>query len=116
MIDTGEPSLEVDETKNKKRTAMTWMQCLKRAFKIDIDICEVCKGPAKVIACITDPVTINKILNHLQLKQRGQIGMLPASGKVIEWRFVISLDEGRDKPTTVFWRDNEVGWTRSDGG
>ena len=37
-------------------------------------------------------------------------------GKVIEWRFVISLDEGRDKPTTVFWRDNEVGWTRSDGG
>jgi len=59
--------------------AMTWMQCLKRAFKIDIDICEVCKGPAKVSACITDPVTINKILNHLQLKQRGQIGMLPAS-------------------------------------
>ena len=59
--------------------AMTWMQCLKRAFKIDIDICEVCKGSAKVIACITDPVTINKLLNHLQQKQGGQIGMLPAS-------------------------------------
>ena len=27
-----------------------------------------------------------------------------------------SLEEGRDKRTTVFWRDNEVGWTRSDGG
>ena len=64
---------------DKKRAAMTWAQCLKRAFKIDIDICEVCKGPAKVIACITDPVTINKIMNHLQQKQGGQIGRLPAS-------------------------------------
>ena len=26
------------------------------------------------------------------------------------------MEEGRDKRTTVFWRDNEVGWTRSDGG
>jgi len=75
----GEPSLEVPDTKDKKRAAMTWAQCLKRAFKIDIDICEVCKGSAKVIACITDPVTINKLLNHLQQKQGGQIGMLPAS-------------------------------------
>ena len=79
MIIAGEPSLEVLDTKDKKRAAMTWAQCLKRAFKIDIDICEVCKGPAKVIACITDPVTINKIMNHLQQKQGGQIGRLPAS-------------------------------------
>ena len=26
------------------------------------------------------------------------------------------MEEGRDKRATVFWRDNEVGWTRSDGG
>jgi hypothetical protein len=79
VVVAGEPSLEVEDTKDKKRAAMTWAQCLKRAFKIDIDICEVCKGPAKVIACITDPVTINQILSHLQQKQRAQIGMLPAS-------------------------------------
>jgi hypothetical protein len=29
-----------DDTKDKKRAAMTWAQCLKRAFKIDIEICE----------------------------------------------------------------------------
>ena len=79
MVVAGEQSLEIDDTKDKKRAAMTWAQCLKRAFKIDIEICEVCKGPAKVIACITDPVTINKLLNHLLQKQGGQIGMLPAS-------------------------------------
>jgi hypothetical protein len=58
---------------------MTWAQCLKRAFNIDIEICEVCQGPARVIACITDPVVINQILTHLQLKPGSQIGMLPAS-------------------------------------
>ena len=58
---------------------MTWAQCLKRAFKIDLEICEICKGPAKVIACITDPVVINQILTYLKLKQGSHIGMLPAS-------------------------------------
>ena len=74
-----EPSLEGEESPGKKRAAMTWAQCLKRAFKIDIVICEICKGPAKVIACITDPVVINQILTHLKLKKGGQVGMLPAS-------------------------------------
>ena len=58
---------------------MTWAQCLKRAFKIDLEICEICKGPAKVIACITDPVVINQILAYLKLKQGSQIGRMPAS-------------------------------------
>jgi len=70
--------LKGEESQGKKRAAMTWAQCLKRAFKIDLEICEICKGPAKVIACITDPVTINKIMNHLQQKQGGQIGRLAA--------------------------------------
>jgi hypothetical protein len=68
-----------DSTTGKKRAAMTWAQCLKRAFKIDIELCEKCLGPAKVIACITDAVTINKILTHLQLKQGGLVVGLPAS-------------------------------------
>ena len=74
-----EPLLEGEGTKGKKRAAMTWAQCLKRAFKIDIEVCEVCRGPVKVVACITDAVTINKILSHLKLKQDGEIGRLPAS-------------------------------------
>ena len=70
---------ECEQGNAVRRASMTWAQCLKRAFKIDTDICEVCQGPAKVIACITDPVVINQILTHLQWKPRIQFGMLPAN-------------------------------------
>jgi hypothetical protein len=42
---------------------------LKRVFNIDIETCRVCGGAVKVLACIEDPVVIEKILTHLQEKQ-----------------------------------------------
>jgi hypothetical protein len=30
--------------------ALTWVQCLKRVFKIDIQTCDRCGGAVKVIA------------------------------------------------------------------
>jgi len=47
---------------------MTWMQRLKRVFNIDIETCENCKGPVKIIACIEDPAVIAKILKYLKEK------------------------------------------------
>ena len=47
---------------------MTWAQRLKRVFGIDIETCRECGGTVKVIACIEDPVVIEKILTHLQEK------------------------------------------------
>ncbi len=44
---------------------MTWAKRLKRVFNIDVESCAHCGGPAKVIACIEDPVVIKKILSHL---------------------------------------------------
>ena len=44
---------------------MTWAQCLKQVFNIDIETCRACGGAVKIIACIEDPVVIEKILNHL---------------------------------------------------
>jgi hypothetical protein len=44
---------------------MTWAQRLKRVFNIDIETCPKCGGVVKVIACIEDPVVIEKILTHL---------------------------------------------------
>jgi len=41
-------------------------QRLKRVFNIDIEICNVCGGSMKVIACIEDPAVIKKILKHLR--------------------------------------------------
>jgi hypothetical protein len=48
--------------------AITWAQRLKRVFNIDIETCKSCGGPVKIIACIEDPVVIEKILTHLERK------------------------------------------------
>ena len=45
-------------------TPLTWAQRLQRVFQIDITLCPKCGGKLRVISDITDPVVINKILNH----------------------------------------------------
>jgi len=57
-----------NKTSAERHVAMTWMQRLKRVFNIDIETCEKCKGPVKIIACVEDPVAIEKILKHLKEK------------------------------------------------
>jgi len=47
---------------------MTWAQRLKRVFGIDIETCSVCGGAMRIVACIEDPVVIEKILAHLDAK------------------------------------------------
>jgi hypothetical protein len=37
-------------------------------FNIDIELCKSCGGPVKILACIEDPVVIEKILTHLDRK------------------------------------------------
>ena len=60
---------------------MTWAQRLKRVFNIDIETCRECGGAVKVIACIEDPVVIEKILTHLNEKAASaRTGLLPESG------------------------------------
>jgi len=45
---------------------MAWAQRLKRVFNIDVTICEACESNnVKIIACITEPAIIEKILTHL---------------------------------------------------
>jgi hypothetical protein len=47
---------------------MARVQRLKRIFEIDIETCPACGGAVRIIACIEDPVTIEKILAHLDVK------------------------------------------------
>jgi len=57
-----------DRTPAERRASMTWAQRLKRVFGIDIETCAVCGGAMRIIACIEDPVVIEKILAHLDAK------------------------------------------------
>lgn len=45
---------------------LSWAQRLKRVFNLDINLCPFCGGTLRVIADITDPVIIQKILNHIE--------------------------------------------------
>ena len=51
------PQKPVEEQENHKPKAysMTWAQRLKRVFAIDIEKCEKCGGPVRIIASIEDP-------------------------------------------------------------
>ncbi len=49
---------------------MSWAQRLKRVFNIDIETCQACGGTVRIIACIEDPVIVEKILIHLDKKDR----------------------------------------------
>ena len=61
----------------RRHAAMTWAQQLKRVFKIDVETCRVSGGTARVIACIEDPVVINKmILMHLEKKALTRAALL----------------------------------------
>ena len=57
------------QSEGKKRAKMTWAQRLKRVFDIDITLCEHCGGQVKIIACIEDRATIDKILAHMTKKE-----------------------------------------------
>ena len=57
-----------DRTPAERRASMSWAQRLKRVFGIDIEACSVCGGAMRIIACIEDPVVIEKILAHLDAK------------------------------------------------
>ena len=63
------PQHPVEEPENPKPKAysMTWAQRLKRVFAIEIEKCEKCGGPVRIIASIEDPDVIQKILKHLGL-------------------------------------------------
>jgi hypothetical protein len=74
------PNETQDQTPAERRASMTWAQRLKRVFNIDIETCRECGGTVKVIACIEDPVAIEKILTHLNGKAASAgTGLLPES-------------------------------------
>ena len=49
------------------RRALPWAELLRRVFAIDVLVCPKCLGPMTVIAFLTDPAVVSKILVHLGL-------------------------------------------------
>jgi len=66
-----------ETTPEQQRQKMTWARRLKRVFNFDIEVCERCAGPVRVIACIDDPAVINAILTHLAKKEENERAATP---------------------------------------
>lgn len=49
------------------RTRLPWADLLRHVFKIDVLVCPKCAGPMVVLAYLTDPQVLTKILSHLGL-------------------------------------------------
>ncbi len=58
---------------------LTWAERLQRVFAIDITQCPHCGGRLRVIADVTDPQLIERILEHLRAKPPPRAG--PARAK-----------------------------------
>jgi hypothetical protein len=51
-----------DPTPAERRKAMTWAQRLSRVFKIEVTRCERRGGPVRLIASLSDPAIIDRVL------------------------------------------------------
>jgi hypothetical protein len=61
---TGE-SREIDISKTARGSRLPWALLLKRVFMTDALTCPKCQGRMKILAAITKPEAIHKILEHL---------------------------------------------------
>ena len=62
-----EPS---ENTREPPTVPMTWMARLKRVFGIELSTCPKCGGKLRVIGEVTEPNTIARILEHVEVRQR----------------------------------------------
>jgi hypothetical protein len=58
-------SREIDITKIQRGSRLPWALLLKRVFMTDALTCPKCQGRMKILAAITKPEAIRKILEHL---------------------------------------------------
>jgi len=64
--DTSDQPIRHSRQQPGEPVRLTWAQRLKRAFKFDVTVCPLCGGTLRVIADITDPAIVDKILSHIR--------------------------------------------------
>jgi hypothetical protein len=62
---------------------MTWMERLRRVFAIDLSVCALCGGRVRVIADVTRPDVIQRILMHVARQQGPPAFSVPMDSQTI---------------------------------
>ncbi len=65
----GGPGPEDDRTDpdESKRRRIAWAKLLSRVFGIDVETCPRCAGPMKILAFVTEPRSLSRLLTHAGL-------------------------------------------------
>lgn len=56
----------VDDAERRPSTPLSWAERLRRVFGIEITVCPHCGGKLRVIADVTDPDVVARILEHVR--------------------------------------------------
>jgi len=55
-----------DKPPEQRHRAMTWAQCLKRVFNIDVSVSPTCGGDYRVIACVENQAAIDLPVTYVE--------------------------------------------------
>ena len=75
--DTQEDESERSVCSSERRAA--WARLIARVYEVDPLICDRCGSPMRILAIITDPQEVKKILHHLARAGRSPPGLDPSS-------------------------------------
>lgn len=67
------PATRLAQAPRAPSASMPWAELLKRTFAFDVLHCERCGGRARVVAAISQPKVVDKILTHLRAAQRANL-------------------------------------------
>ncbi|MBN2714830.1 MAG: transposase [Deltaproteobacteria bacterium] len=58
---------EIEKTRGKSRNRLFWAALLARTFRLEMEVCAYCGGRMRMVAVLTDPVSIKKYLDGVGL-------------------------------------------------
>ena len=64
----------------KRRCPPSWARLISKVYQADPLVCKGCAGPLKIVAYITDELSIRRILDHLGLSPPEQEKPPPTRG------------------------------------
>jgi hypothetical protein len=70
---------ETELTPPKRAINKRWAELIYRIYEVDPLTCPRCESPMKLLAFITEPALIRKILNHLDIKASERAPSSPSS-------------------------------------
>ena len=71
----------------------TWRECIKKIWEVDALVCPRCGGQMKIIAFITEVLSIKQILKHLNLWQQKPSRSPPSKPESIEFVYEPCYDD-----------------------